>query len=281
MNLDFNGIQLTAPAGQVAMSHSATLDFITGQSSTQNMDWSDKLCCLPWDKLKEAFPEAYENTGRYCSLAHLDYQVCNGGISQYFGNGYHEARVAKHDDDVDLYDIDEQKKDFADMVKFAQTLFPNRVAENQALETAQKAFDALIFEENAEMSEWIECEEDEHIFNEETGEWEENPDWFESYEESYEEDYIHNAEGFDDKFYAANDYLEELLEYFAQAQCKCMARDIGTIEKDFPEAARALREALPDECFKKPSLASLVDNASSRAGNTPAGKAQRNMAFEK
>lgn len=127
--------------------------------------------------------------------------ACNGGIEQYFFNGYHEERSSFTDNDVELYDIDVQKEEFKEIVQFAKDFFPERVDENMALSRACDVFQALIFEADAEVSEMITCDEDEYIMDEETGELVDNPDYFEPYEEFYCEDIIHGDDGFDEIFY--------------------------------------------------------------------------------
>ena len=98
--MKYHGIELTPPKGTVAFSHSVFLDMIQGQSSAQNTDWFDVLGNFPWGSLKDQYFQGYDNVCRLYSLVHLDYQVCNGGIEQYFLNGYHEHSSPHHADDV-------------------------------------------------------------------------------------------------------------------------------------------------------------------------------------
>ena len=214
------------------MSHSTYLDLITVQNSTQNMDWTDKLFSLPWGKLKEAFPESYETASRLSSILNMDYQVCNGGIDQYFFNGYHEERPPFSENDVVQTDLDEQKADFEALVAFAKAVFPEREEENVRLSSVCTAFQELWLEEDVPIYETVECEEDEYIIDEETGEEIPNPYYedFEPYEECVgQEDVVRGADlgTFDDNFYEVNDYLEELCELRAQLACKELVRDMS------------------------------------------------------
>ena len=275
--MKYLGIELTPPKGTVAFSHSVFLDMIKGQSSAQNTDWFDVLGNFPWGSLKDQYFQGYDNVCRLYSLVHLDYQVCNGGIEQYFLNGYHEHSSPHHEDDVSLYGIDEQKKDFIRLVSFAKELYPSRTAENEALSRACDAFQAIWIEENAEFYETIECEKDEYIIDPETGDEIENPDYFEPYEETYTEDVIHGAEGFNELFFAASSYLEELLELRAQFYCKTFARDLEKHAPMHPALTQKMREILPASAYEaspdlgsKPSLSALMQDADSRTRSSDA-----------
>ena len=146
MAVQYQGISLDLPFGHVSLTHSVALDMIQGASSTQNMNWTDALGSLPWGTLKEPCAQAFENASRLYSLLHLDYQVCNGGIAQYFFNRYDEAREPYSEHDVALCDIDVQKEEFHRLASFAQVIFPQRVEENEALSCACQAFEQLSIE---------------------------------------------------------------------------------------------------------------------------------------
>lgn len=253
----YAGIELDLPKGKVALTHSRALDIIQGESSTQNMDWTDKLACLPWSRLKDDYFQGWDNACRLFSLMHMDYQVCNGGIVQYFFNRYHEEREPYSEDDVALYAIDEQKRDFQQLVKFAREIFPDRTEENNALTKAADAFEKLEFEENCRMEETVYCDEDEYIIDDETGEEIPNPDYFEPYDDYYYEDVIYGDDGFDKTFYAANDYLEELFELKAQFYCKLFARDLEKHAAEHPSLTLAVREILPEEAYKGVTLSDV------------------------
>ncbi len=274
----YQGIDLTPPKGTVSLTHSIALDAIRRESSTKNMDWFQVLGNFPWSLLKNEYLQGYDNVCRLYSLAQMDYQICNGGIAQYFGNRYHEGQAPHHGDDVALYDISEQKKDFARLVAFAQEVYPARVKENAALATASNAFEKLWLEEDAEGYETIYCEEDAYITDTETGEEIENPDYFEPYDETTYEDIIHGYDGFDKTFFNASAYFEELLELCAQFYCKLFARDIEKHAVSHPELTQKMREILPPDAFdtkpvsteQKPSLSSRIQNANTRAHSADA-----------
>ena len=263
----YNGIDLTQPKGLVSMSHSHSLDLILGKSTTENMDWTDAFLGLPWSMLKTKFPDGFACASQLSSLLNMNYQVCNGGIGQYFFNRYNEARDPYHEDDVAHYDLDEQKKEFWEVVQFAKNIYPDRPNENAALTAAATAFQDLWFEEDALVSEEVYCDEDRYIWDDELGEMVENPDYFESYEEETYEDIIHNDDNFNEIFYKANSYFEEVLEMYAQFRCKSLVREVEKTAEQYPEKMQTLREYLPAEAFsdKKAALQTQLEAVIKRA----------------
>lgn len=271
MSLSYQGIELELPVGKVALSHSVSLDMILGRSSTQNMDWTDVLGDLPWGSLKDVCRDEYVRAGTLFSLLHLDYQVCNGGIGQYFYNGYDQEHEPYSENDVERYDLDTQKEAFLDLVKFGRTLFPTRQEENEALSCAANAFQQLSYERDASVYETVYCDEEPTIFDEDLGDYVENPDYFEPYDEVVCEDVIHGDENFDDIFYKANEYMEELMELSAQHLCKTMARDLDKHIAEHPNVARILKESLPASAFRKPSLSAQLNAAVSKSSSVDQG----------
>lgn len=280
MSIRYNGIELELPSGPVALSHSIALDMIRGESGTKNMDWAGTLGDLPWGTLKGVCSDAYVRAGELFSLINMDYQVCNGGIDQYFFNRYHEERGPGSEHDVERYDLDAQKQAFLALAQFGRELFPNRTAENDALLLAAEAFQNLYYEEDARVTETVYCDEEEYIFDEELGEEVENPDYFEPYDEDHYEDVIHGDDHYNDIHSDAIEYMEELFEMSAQYQCKALARDIDKYAAVSPEVAKALREHLPEAAFKKPSLSSQLSDAASRAGNAGHSSVDRDLTPE-
>lgn len=219
---------------------------------------------LPWGDLKEAHPYAFEHASNIFSLAGMNYQVCNGGIEQYFGNTYNEARKPYHEHDVERYDLDAQKEYFAYLVRFAKDVYPERVAENAALEAACSAFRELWLEKDAENWEDIVCEEDEYIIDDD-GDEIPNPDYFEEYEEMVgQEDVLHGDTGFDDLYYKANDYLEELLELQSQLCCKQLVLEVSKDMNHEEDLMCKLRAVLPESAFPKRSLSEQIQSAAAR-----------------
>ena len=262
----YRGIELTPSAEKASLSHSESMDIIRNQSSTKNADWLDALGSLPWGKLKDLYFNYFAHASEIFSLVNMNYQVCNGGIAQYFDNGYHEQRDPFSENDVERCGIDDQKRFFSEVLDFAQTVYPERQSENDALSRACKAFAGLEFEEDAVCFETVVCDEDEEIWDDELEDYVPNPDYFEPYEESYNEDVIHGADGFDDLYYKANDYLEELLELEAQFCCKGLIREVErdhNAEKGLLESLKALAPTVTEEKLSLEDQIKMADRCKS------------------
>lgn len=50
-----------------------------------NTDWMDSLRSIDKNSLSHT---QFNDISKLNSVANLDYQVCNGGVAQYFDNGY-------------------------------------------------------------------------------------------------------------------------------------------------------------------------------------------------
>lgn len=207
----YNGIVLELPEEKVQFTHSLLMDAIKQQTSSKHIDWTKKLGDVLWGNIKERYPDDFHEASKLFSLLNMNYQICNGGIYQYFDNRYHEERKPCSEHDIARVDMDKQRAAFQELVTFARELFPERMEENNKLDTACKRFQKVWFEEDIELYETIYSEEEELIYDEETEEWIDNP----AYEESYELCIglgceVREGWHFDDDYYEASDYLEEL-----------------------------------------------------------------------
>lgn len=255
----YDGIELTPPNGPVSMTHSVSLDIIRGQSSSQNLDYTEKLGALPWCSIQKYCPDSFNETCNLFSLLHMDYQVCNGGISQYFYNGYHEGKGAHHKDDVMLLDKESQESAFSNLVAFAKAVFPDKVEENKMFAQVCNLFKQVRYIENVPMIETIYSDEPEYIEDPDDPYSNiPNPDYEEPHDEIYYENVIENEEQFESAFYDISDYMEEVMELQAQYIFKALDRDLELEAKDFPEACDILTSI---RCKNAPSLADRLNEA--------------------
>lgn len=267
----FNGIVLDAPAGPVYMSKSSSMDMIIGRDSSQNVEWSDFIPKLPIRALEDISARMYNDLCETMSLLKMNYQVGNGGLYQYFDNGYHEERMPQSDNDTLHVDLDMQKGAMEELIEFACTIYPNRAKDNELLHKAAEAFQMIdMYEED--QYETVYCDEDEYIYNEETEEEELNPDYFESYEEFFgTEMVVSDSKNFEGRFTDLSNYLDEILEL----KCQYIVKDfVRTLEKE-PEKYAAelnkLKTVLPESAFKNApkkqkneSLDTVIKNAECR-----------------
>lgn len=89
--MKYKGIELEGLDKKVKLSHSRVME------TDEGTDWIDKL--LTCDKAALT-PTQFHEVSALSSVINMDYQICNGGISQYVFNGYHEYRAPYSDDDV-------------------------------------------------------------------------------------------------------------------------------------------------------------------------------------
>lgn len=89
--MKYKGIELEGLDKKVKLSHSRVME------SDEGTDWIDKL--LTCDKAALT-PTQFHEVSALSSVINMDYQICNGGISQYVFNGYHEDCAPYSDDDV-------------------------------------------------------------------------------------------------------------------------------------------------------------------------------------
>ena len=223
----YKGIELELPEQKAQFTHSLIMDAIMGTSSNEHIDWTRKLGDVLWGSIKARYPDNFQEASKLFSLLNMNYQICNGGIYQYFDNGYHEARNPYSEHDVARVEITEQKNAFQELVTFAKELFPERVEENKKLDKACKQFQEIWLDEEVEQYETIYSDEEEMIYDEELEEWVDNP----LYEEPYEMyigmgSEIRNDWNFDNNYYKASNYLEELLELKAQYLFKSLENEI-------------------------------------------------------
>lgn len=97
--MKYKGIELEGLDKKVKLSHSRFME------TDEGTDWIDKL--LTCDKAALT-PTQFHEVSALSSVINMDYQICNGVISQYVCNGYHEYRAPYGDDDVAQLDKHEQ-----------------------------------------------------------------------------------------------------------------------------------------------------------------------------
>lgn len=218
-NRTFKGIELTNFTEDVRFSHSHSAYSLSGGvlEKDQNVVYFDRLLEIEKQALTM---DQFDRVSSLNSVMNMNYQICNGGIEQYFFNRYDKYRAPMSDEDVAQVDKEKQCEMLDTLMSFAIEVFPENEDENRKLENVIRQFKE-IYVENVEQFETIYSDEDEEIWSEEIEDWIINP----RYEEPYEafvghEDELFNAENFDDNYYEINSYLEMLMEGYAQYLCK-------------------------------------------------------------
>lgn len=98
--LRYNGIEIVRPGKKAKLSHS-----IIEKSS--NVPYLDQLEDIRVYEDRDR--KLFSLVSRVFSVVHRHYQICNGGISQYYFNEYHKPRPPYRPGDCAIVGIDAQK----------------------------------------------------------------------------------------------------------------------------------------------------------------------------
>ena len=183
----YKGIEIENAGKHVSMAHSWFLE------RNEGIDCLAEL--VDMEKAGLA-PEQFEAMSALVSVANMNYQICNGGLRQYFDNGYDRERAPFNADDVKRLDKDAQVKMLRELLAFGRAVFPERELDNERLDRIVADFDGAYYEEEEDV--WYDDEdcEDGGYYEEEGG--------------------LCAPWDFDERYYKVNDYLEALIEAYAQ-----------------------------------------------------------------
>lgn len=222
--IEYKGIELTKLNEDVQFSHSHSAYMLSSGllEMNQNVVYFDKLIDMDKSKLS---PEKFDEISGLSSVSNMNYQICNGGIDQYFYNRYDKYNPPMSKEDVAQVDKEKQCEMLDTLMSFAIEVFPEKEEENIKLEKVIRQFKD-IYVENVEQFETVYSDEDRLLWDEEELEWIVNPDYEEPYDISTGfEDELVNAYNFNDKYYEINSYLEVLIEGYAQYLCKAYEKE--------------------------------------------------------
>lgn len=185
---EYKGIELENLDKKVAMAHSRFLEQNVGT------DYLAELLSMEKSILTV---EQFEAMSALNSVANMNYQIC--GLDQYYFNGYDRERTPFNADDVKQLDKNAQVRMLHELQAFGLTVFPEKELENERLDRIIAEFDEAFYEE---------------------------PTWSWDDEEDCDEydDGLCVAYGFDERYYKVNDYLEAVIEAYAQYLIKSFAK---------------------------------------------------------
>lgn len=127
--MQYKGIELEGLDKNVKLAHSRFAE------TDEGTDWIGKL--LSADK-KALTHSQFHEVSALNSVINMDYQICNGGLSQYFLNGYDRYRKPYHEQDVAQLDKEEQCDMLVELGVLARDVFPERVIERQEMLAMQE-----------------------------------------------------------------------------------------------------------------------------------------------
>lgn len=181
----YNGIELDVNK-DVKMAHS----IIEANNDVDNIR-------MLFDRDKKSMTnEQFHAVSALSSILNANYQICNGGIYQYFDNGYHVYRKPYHENDVAHLEKCEQVDMLYKLHNFGCSIFPERVNDNMNLVKVIHLFDDACYDADA----YYEYEDDED---------------YDEYE-YYEDCCVDAPYDFDERYYDVNEYIEYLSELYAQ-----------------------------------------------------------------
>ena len=112
-----------------------------------NTDWMDRLRSIDKNSLSHT---QFNDISRLNSVANLDYQVCNGGVAQYFDNGYDCYCEPHSEQDVAHFGKSEQVSQLQALARFGESVFPEKALENSNIRHIADALNALDDSDEAE-----------------------------------------------------------------------------------------------------------------------------------
>lgn len=119
--MQYKGIELEGLDKDVKLAHSRFIE------TDERTDWIDKLRSVDKQTLTHI---QFHEVSALNSVINMDYQICNGGLSQYFCNGYDCYRKPCHEQDVEQLDKEAQCDMLVELGTFAREVFPERVVKS-------------------------------------------------------------------------------------------------------------------------------------------------------
>lgn len=135
--MQYKGIELEGLDKKVKLAHSRFTE------ADEGTDWIDKLLFCNKTMLGRL---RFREVSRLSSVINMDYQICNGGISQYVSNGYHEYRAPQCDGDVEHYGAVEQVYMLRSLADFGDSVFPYADSCNREVRQWANLFDRIDFD---------------------------------------------------------------------------------------------------------------------------------------
>lgn len=206
----YNGIELEVSGEDVAFAHSRFME------TDRNTDFSDALRDMDASAMT---PDEFRAASRLNSVINLNYQVINGGIAQYFDNGY-DAGYVPESGRLSHVDKDGQVEELRELAMLAPLALPDGVDVGKAI--IDLANDLRELENVYGSPQYYEVDEDDPFCYD-------NP--VDQMEAAYE--------AFDDRYYKVSGRIEALVELRAQYLVKSFGKAAG---EDTPTLAAESRD---------------------------------------
>ena len=209
----YNGIELEGTGKRVSMAHSAFFERSEGTDHLESV--------LARDKSTLSL-EQFDALSALSSVANMNYQICNGGLEQYFFNGYDQERPPFNDQDVKRVDKDAQVDMLRTLLGFGREVYPERREDNERLAGVVQAFDRAYYD----------------------------IDTVEDFDEGcvMHDTVVRARAEFDERYYEVSDYLETLMEAYAQYLDKAFEKEpsLGDLAQEAKGRAQAKNADRPE-----------------------------------
>ena len=203
----YKGVQLEDLGKHVSMAHS---HFI---GANEGIDYLTALFARDKQTLT---PEQFEAMSALSSVGNMNYQICNGGLDQYYFNATDEGRAPFSDQDVAHLDKDAQVEMLRTLLEFGREVYPEREEDSEKLAEIIQAFDRSYYDVTSE----------------------EDPD-----EGGVFHDIVLRVRpDFDQRYYEVNGHLESLMEAYAQYLDKSIEKELAIGEKPLDELVREAKD---------------------------------------
>ena len=193
----YKGIALEDLDKHVSMAHSRFI------GTNEGVDY---LTALFARDMKTLTSEQFEEMSALSSVGNMNYQICNGGLSQYYFNAMDEERAPFSDQDVAHLDKDAQVEMMRTLLEFGREVYPEREEDNEKLAVITQAFDRSYYDVTSE----------------------------EDFDEGcvFHDTVIHARPDFDERYYEVNEHLETLMEAYAQFLDKSIEKELARDGKE-------------------------------------------------
>lgn len=212
----YKGIQLEGLDKETRMAHSRFFGSNEGVEHLEALFQRDKTTLTS---------EQFGKISALSSVLNMNYQICNGGIDQYYSSQTDRERAPFNEQDVKHLDKDAQVEMLKELLGFGREVYPEQELMNERLDRIISEFDR---------SAYVEAEYD-----------------VEDYDYGYPEMIVDAPHDFDTRFYQVNDHLESLMEGYAQYLSKSFDLSLDNMVDEAKD--RLKNREIPSESKEKKS----------------------------
>ena len=204
MNNTFNGIELTVN-NNATFTNSHVLASISDNYKSSGVEYTQKLESVINAKITKGQMDA---VSRVFTLITMAYQINNGGVLQYYDNGYDKGKDPYDDEDCYIYSKREISKIYRDdIIPMVKAIYGDDSRTYEKIMTIADMWDCVSYEEGETSEEYYY----EDVWDEETGDYVTE----EHIEEIESDPYVNMGSEFEREFYNFDEY-DSIMEMYAE-----------------------------------------------------------------